>query len=407
MASTKYVILVGDGMADRPGDFPGGRTPLVTAPTPNLDLLAARGETGRVKTIPDDREPGSDVANMALLGYDPGKWYTGRAPLEAAAKGIDMAPGQVAYRCNLVHLEKGRGGVLADDTVMGSYSAGHITTAEATEIILDLERILGRPGQRFYPGVSYRHLLMLDDGPLDVYLTPPHDISGRPIGGHLPAGKGEDELLALMKAAAPILAEHPVNRKRAAEGKTTANSIWLWGQGTRPGMPAFREQYGLTGAVVSAVDLVKGIGRVIGLEIIDVPGATGWLDTNYTGKVTAALDALNRVDLVFLHVEAPDEAGHQGDAEAKVRAIADFDAQVVGPVLDGVRQHPDWAVMALADHPTPLAIMTHSREPVPWAILRSSHAAARDTDLTYDETSLGGASVLPSGEALMRRFLGR
>lgn len=401
----KYVMLVGDGMADRPAESPGGVTPLEAAATANMDRMASRGEAGLVATIPEGMEPGSDVANMALLGVDPKRFYSGRAPLEAAAMGIELRPGQVAFRCNLVHLEPPGQDVLASDSVMGSYSAGHISTREAGKIIRDLDRAIRRRGRRFYPGVSYRHLLVLDGVPLTTRLTPPHNISGKPIGVHLPAGEGEEELRRIMAEAAPVLAGHPVNRRRAGQGKLTANSIWLWGQGSRPGMPAFEGRWGLRGAVVSAVDLVKGIGRVLDMEVLNVPGATGWLDTNYEGKVAAALEALGRVDFVFLHVEAPDEAGHQGDREAKVRAIADFDRRVVGPILAGLEAFPDWAVMVVADHPTPVSIMTHSSEPVPYAILRSAQRAKEGRARAYRETALAGSEVLPGGEALMARFL--
>jgi 2,3-bisphosphoglycerate-independent phosphoglycerate mutase len=286
---------------------------------------------------------------------------------------------------------------------MGSYSAGHITTAEAAELVGELDRRLGRPGRRFHAGVSYRHLLVVDGGPADLKLVPPHDISGRPIGGKLPAGEGR-VLRDLMEAAAPILAEHPVNAARGAAGKPTANAIWLWGQGRKPGMPAFANEHGLSGAVVTAVDLVKGIGRVAGLEVLDVPGATGWIDTNYEGKVAATLDALERVDFVFLHIEAPDEAGHEGRDDLKVQAIADFDRRVVGPVLEGLRRFPSWAAMATADHLTPVASKTHAAEPVPFAILRSSDTGCASA-LSFDENALAGRDLLPDGVSLMRRFL--
>ncbi len=401
--AAKYVILVGDGMADRPADFPGRATPLVRAATPNLDRMASLGETGWAWTVPEGMDPGSDVANMALLGYDPRRWYTGRAPLEAASMGIDLGPRDVAYRCNLVHLDPAAdAGLLDDGTVMGSYSAGHITTAEAAELVGELDRVLGRPGRRFHAGVSYRHLLVMAGGPADLKLVPPHDISGQSIGGRLPSGEGA-VLRELMASAAPVLAAHPVNAARAAAGKPTANSIWLWGQGRKPAMPAFVSEHGLSGAVVTAVDLVKGIGRVTGLEVLDVPGATGWIDTDYDGKVAATLAALERLDFVFLHVEAPDEAGHEGSDDLKVRAIADFDRRVVGPVLEGLRRFPAWAVMATADHLTPVAIRTHSAEPVPYAILRSGDTGG--AALTFDENALDGKPVLPDGASLMRRFL--
>ncbi len=403
---TKYVILVGDGMADRPEDFPGGLTPLAAALTVNMDRVASEGEAGLVRTVPPGMDPGSDVANMALLGFDPMRYYSGRAPIEAASMGVELAPGQVAYRCNLVHIEPSPSGLLAPDSVMGSYSAGHITTAEARPIIESLEGAIGRPGRRLYPGVSYRHLLVQDGAPRGTRLTPPHDISGRPIGDYLPAGEGAEALREIMSLAAPVLALHPVNARRAAAGKPTANAVWFWGHGTRPSFPSLREKYGLTGAVISAVDLVKGLGRLLGMEVVNVPGATGYLDTDYEGKARAALEALDRADLVFVHVEAPDEAGHQGDLSAKLQAIADFDRRVVGPVLAGIRHHPSWAVMVVTDHPTPVSIKTHSAGAVPWAILRSEKPPAAAVDLAFNETSLAGQTTLEGGEALMRRFIG-
>lgn len=402
---TKYIIMVGDGMADRPGDFPGEKTPLAAAETPNLDLAASRGEAGLVATVPAGMDPGSDVANMSLLGCDPHKFYSGRAPLEAASMGIELGPDQVAYRCNLVHIVSTGGETLSPSSIMATHSSGHITTPEAREIILDLDRTIGAPGMKFYPGVSYRHLLVLDGAPLGTRLTPPHDITGRPIGDYFPKGEGADRLRGIMDEAAPILASHPVNIRREREGKPTANSVWFWGQGGRPKMPTLKDQYGITGAVVSAVDLIKGLGKLLGMEVIDVPGATGYLDTNYEGKVSAAIEALDRVDLVFIHVEAPDEAGHQGDREAKIRAIEDFDRKVAGPILEGVKRFPRWAVMAVTDHPTPLSIMTHSGEPVPWAVLRSGETSG-DRGLSFDESSFAGLDVIDGGESLMRLFLG-
>jgi len=392
-------------MADWPGDFHHGKTPLVSAATPNMDLMASRGEAGLVRTIPEEMKPGSDVANMSLMGYDPHRYYSGRSPLEAASMGVDLLSGQVAYRLNLVFIEAA-GGVTDPEAVMTSYSAGHISSDEARAIVEDLEKELGRPGRRFYPGVSYRHLLVLDGAPLSTAMTPPHDITGRPVGEYLPSGDGAADLLEIMRGAAPILEKHPVNSARVEKGLEPANSIWLWGQGKKPAMPLFRKEYGLSGAVISAVDLVKGLGRVIGMEVIDVPGATGYLDTNYEGKVAAAVDALGERDFVFVHVEAPDEAGHQGDLEAKLQAIEDFDARVVGPVLEQVKKHHSWSVMVVTDHSTPLSIMTHSSEPVPYAVLRSEDGGGESTGRVYSEVALADTDALPGGEALMRLFLG-
>jgi 2,3-bisphosphoglycerate-independent phosphoglycerate mutase len=400
----KYLILVGDGMVDDPRDFPGGGTPLVTAPTPHLDRLAREGETGWVATVPAGMEPGSDVANMSLLGYSPREHYRGRAPLEAAAMGVDLSPHQTALRCNLVHLVHPSSSGLSDGSLMESYSAGHITTAEARQLVESLQASLGGEGRRFYPGVSYRHLLVLDhweDGPR---LTPPHDISGRAVGPHLPGGKSGTLLRDLMRRAAPILESHPVNASRAAQGLPTANAVWFWGEGRRPAMPPFRERFGLEGAVVSAVDLIKGLGRILGMRVLHVPGATGWLDTDYGGKVEAALAALAEVDLVFLHVEAPDEAGHQGDPAAKIQAVDDFDRKVVGPSLEGLERFSRWTLLVTADHPTPLRLRTHSLDPVPWVIRRSGDPARGEAE-SFGEVALVGRPLLPDGESLMRRLI--
>jgi 2,3-bisphosphoglycerate-independent phosphoglycerate mutase len=402
----KFVILVGDGMADWPGDFHHRKTPLVSADTPVMDRMASRGESGLVRTIPEGMKPGSDVANMSLMGYDPQRFYSGRSPLEAASMGVDLLPHQVAYRLNLVFVRSVNGGVMDPEAVMTSYSAGHISSDEARAVIEDLERELGRPGRRFYPGVSYRHLLVLDGAPLSTTLTPPHDITGKPIKDYLPSGEGSGELLEIMEAAAPILAGHPVNKARLEKGLEPASSIWLWGQGKKPAMPSFSEEYGRSGAVISAVDLIKGLGRVIGLEVIYVPGATGYLDTNYEGKVAAAMDVLGEKDFAFVHVEAPDEAGHQGDLDAKIQAIGDFDARVVGPVLERIKKYEPWSVMVATDHSTPLSIMTHSSEPVPYAILRSGDQGKGGKRRGFNELALADAEVLSGGETLMRMFLG-
>ena len=354
----KYVILLGDGMADHPIDSLGGKTPLQAANKPNMDLIARQGRTGLVRTVPEGLPPGSDVANLSVLGYDPQRYYSGRAPLEAAAMGVHLAKDDIAFRCNFVTVNKGQ---------MEDYSAGHITSDEGRELIKSLKPLM--PGERLYPGVSYRNLLVLKAG-AEAVCTPPHDIMDRPIEDHLPRGKDSELLIELMEATQPVLASHPVNKKRIAYGKKPANMIWLWGQGPAPSMPTFQERFGLRGAMISAVDLLKGIGTYAGLEVIDVPGATGDIDTNYAGKVEAALEALKHLDFVYLHIEAPDEAGHEGDVEQKVKAIELFDQNVVGPVIRGLKESgEDWRVLLLPDHATPLTLRTHTREPVPFAIL--------------------------------------
>jgi len=347
-------------MADLPLEVLGGRTPLQAAEKPNMDRLARQGRSGLARTVPEGFAPGSDVANLSVLGYDPAECYTGRAPLEAAAMNVHLGPDDIAFRCNFVTIDNG---------LMKDYSAGHISTEEGQELIEALAPLM--PGQRLYPGVSYRNLLVLQAG-ARAECTPPHDISGQPVEEHLPRGQDSELLVALMEAARPVLERHQVNRRRMAAGKRPANAIWLWGQGPAPAMPSFAEKYGLSGAMISAVDLLKGIGRYAGLEVIDVPGATGNIDTNYQGKVDAALEALKSRDFVYLHIEAPDEAGHEGEIDLKVRAIELFDEKVVGPVLQALEKSgEDWRVLLMPDHATPISIKTHSSDPVPFTIAGS------------------------------------
>jgi 2,3-bisphosphoglycerate-independent phosphoglycerate mutase len=353
----KLVVLLGDGMADLPLAQLQGKTPLQAAKKPNMDLLARRGRSGLAQTVPEGFPPGSDVANLSVVGYSPSRHYSGRAPLEAAAMGVVLGKADIAFRCNFVTIENG---------VMSDYSAGHITTEEGRELIEALQPLM--PQRRLYTGVSYRNLLVLQAGAKAI-CTPPHDISDQPVANYQPRGPDADHLIRLMDAARPILASHPVNEKRIAAGKRPANAIWLWGQGPAPAMPSFAEKYGLKGAMISAVDLLKGIGKYAGLEVIDVAGATGNIDTNYEGKVQAALEALKSCDFVYLHIEAPDEMGHEGNTKLKVKAIELFDERVVGPVVEGLKKSgEDWRVLLLPDHATPISIKTHSRDPVPFTI---------------------------------------
>ena len=353
----KLVVLLGDGMADLPIEALQGRTPLQAAKKPNMDRLAKQGRSGLAQTVPDGFPPGSDVANLSVMGYAPSRHYTGRAPLEAAAMNVELGTSDIAFRCNFVTIEKG---------IMQDYSAGHISTEEGRELIRAIAPLM--PNRKLYAGVSYRNLLVLKAGAKAV-CTPPHDISDQPVASHLPSGPDAELLISLMEAAGPVLANHPVNLNRIAAGKRPANAIWLWGQGPAPTMPSFAEKYMLEGAMISAVDLLKGIGRYAGLQVIDVTGATGNIDTNYEGKVEAALRALERLDFVYLHIEAPDEAGHEGDTALKVKAIELFDEKVVGPVIKGLDESgQDWRVLLLPDHATPISIKTHSRDPVPFTI---------------------------------------
>jgi 2,3-bisphosphoglycerate-independent phosphoglycerate mutase len=405
----KYIILLGDGMADRPQAQLGGKTCLQAANTPNLDRLATLGEVGMVHTVPEGFPPGSDVANLSVMGYDPRKYYTGRSPLEAASIGVELAPDDVAYRCNLVTLR-----VISSKSsatgrrraTMEDFSAGHITTQEARLLIEEIDAKLGNDRIRFYPGVSYRHLMVWKGGKDKIECTPPHDIQDKDIQDYLPCGEGDDIIRELMESSLELLPAHPVNKARQENGKRQANSIWLWGQGRRPTMPTFREKYGLEGSMISAVDLTKGLGIYAGFDVVNVPGATGWLDTNYVGKAEHALWALRTKDIVYLHVEAPDEAGHTGDLKNKLRAIEDFDEFVVGNIVHGMKQFDEYRILALPDHPTPVELRTHSADPVPFVIYDNTKERTGGP-VTYDETIAGrkDALVFKDGYTLMDHFL--
>lgn len=361
----KYVVLVGDGMADWKIEELGQRTPLECAATPHMDYLASRGKLGLVKTVPEGFPPGSDVANLSIMGYDPRRSYTGRSPLEAASMGVELGEGDVAFRCNLVTLSEGGP---YEEKVMVDYSADEITSAESKPLIEEVNRRLGSEELVFYPGFGFRHLLVWKNGCREVKLTPPHDIPGRAIGGYLPSGRGADVLLHLMKESNTFLPGHPVNVERQKKGLRPANSIWFWGHGVKPSMETLAGKYGLKGAVISAVDLIKGIGSCAGLEIIQVEGVTGTLATNYRGKVEATLKALGAgADFVYVHAEAPDAASHRGELANKIKAIEMVD-EMLGLLLSGLKKLGPHRVLVLPDHPTPLAIMTHSDEPVPFAV---------------------------------------
>jgi 2,3-bisphosphoglycerate-independent phosphoglycerate mutase len=400
----KYVVLIGDGMAGRPLAELGGRSCLQAARTPNMDQLAIHGEVGIAHTIPDGFEPGSDVANMSILGYDPSRYYSGRAPVEAVYRGIKLGPRDVAYRCNLVTLS----GPLKDPhTVMRSFSAGHISTREASTLVKEINRRLGGKGIAFYPGVSYRHLMVWKDGREKMVCTPPHDISGQKINGCLPSGRGNDVLIRLMDESAGILSEHPVNKKRLRAGELPATNIWLWGQGRRMKIPDFGKKYGLKGALISAVDLTKGLALCAGMQVIEVKGATGYLDTNYEGKARAALKALGKLDFVYVHVEAPDEAGHMGDVKAKIRAIEDFDREIVGRILQGLKEKGDFRLLIMPDHATPVRAMTHTREAVPFLIYDSRCSDRKSRMKGYSERIRFGKNIriFESGYELMDYFI--
>jgi 2,3-bisphosphoglycerate-independent phosphoglycerate mutase len=396
----KYVVIIGDGMADRPMEELGGLTVLQKSLTPNMDWLAQRGERGMARTIPAGMPPGSDVANLSIMGYDPERYYTGRAPLEAVSMGISMEADDVAYRCNLVTIDFG-GGVMID------HSSGHITSEEGKELIEAVGGALKRNDILFFPGVSYRHLMIWKKGSVKPECTPPHDILEKEISGYLPSGEGSELLRDLMQRSQPLLKSHPVNEQRRAAGKRTADSIWLWGQGKKPSVPTYKDKYGITGSLISAVDLTKGLGLCAGLEVINVPGATGWIDTNYAGKAQHAIDALDNKDFVYIHVEAPDEAGHSGSLEHKIKAVEDLDAKLIGPVINGVRKrYGDFRLLLMPDHATPIRIRTHTDEPVPYVIYDSRKESAV-TAATYDESIASGSDCvfMEKGYTLMDKFI--
>ena len=409
----KYVILVGDGMGDLPMAELGGKTPLEAAETPVMDYLAGRGCLRRLRTVPAGFAPGSDVANLSLLGYRPAECYSGRAPLEAASMGVDLPPDAIAFRCNLVTLKRPAAGRLT----MVDYSAGHIDTATAAGLIKMLDAEMGNEQCRFYPGVSYRHLLVWRHDCAGLVTAPPHDHSGRDVAELWQRYLALPGLGEVVERAAELLAVAPENGRRAGSGQNQANAIWLWGEGKPPAMKSLREQFGVGGALISAVDLLKGIGVYAGMEIINVEGATGYLDTNYAGKVAAALDALNRHELVFVHIEAPDEVSHQGDLPNKLKAIADFDHLVVGPVLEGLqRRGEDFRLAVTMDHYTPLSIRTHADLPVPFLIYDSRSHGRQPGDCRgscWQEPSAGAfserqaekAPVLTDGREFMRLVL--
>lgn len=391
----KYAVLVPDGAADYPQEALGGRTPLQAAETPHMDRLAREGTGGLVQVIPPERPPGSDVGNLEIFGYDSRNHEIGRASLEAASRGIALADGEVAFRCNLITRQ---GDTLVD------YSAGHLSQEEGEALIGELAAELEEEGVRFFPGIGYRHLVICAHGPKALITYPPHDIMGQSIAAHLPVGPGEEQIRHLMASAEPILARSRINQQRLAAGKRPANAIWLWGAGQALKLESLEARYGVRGGVISAVDLVRGIGRAAGLEIIEVPGITGYLDTNYAGKAEYALRALERLDLVYVHVEAPDEAAHSGDVSAKVRALEDFDRLVVDAMVRGLERFGEHRLLLLPDHRTPIQLRTHSREPVPFVLWGSG--IRREGLRAFDEQSAeSGPLHLAHGHQLMEYLI--
>jgi 2,3-bisphosphoglycerate-independent phosphoglycerate mutase len=391
----KYIICLGDGMSDYPIKEIGNKTPLEKAHTPNMDFIAKNGQAGLILTIPEGFEPGSDVANMSVLGYDPQKYYTGRGPIEAVSLGIEIPPGKVAFRCNFVFIQ---------DNIMKSFSAEHITKEESAAIIDELNDALSGKGVQFYTGVSYRHILLADQKYLDLKCIPPHDITDKDISEYLPIGTYSEELLSVMHACNEIMAKSKINKQRISRNLAPANHIWPWGQGSAPALKSFQELYGHSGGVITAVDLLKGLGMLAKLETPNIEGATGYIDTNYKGKIKAALKILENKDFVYIHIEAPDEAGHLGDVDIKIKAIEDFDRKVVGEILKYQADNPGTRVMVLPDHATPCELKTHTKDPVPVALYYQGIEA--DAALSYSENEVKqGTLSFPNPWELLKYFL--
>ncbi len=396
----KYVIVQGDGMSDLPVESLGGLTPLEKARTPNMDRIAAEGRLGLVVTIPDGFAPGTDVGTMSILGYDPARYHTGRSPIEAASMGIDLADDDIAFRCNLVTLEERDG-----ERVMADFTAGHIGNEDAAELIASLEQGLGDAGLRFHAGVSYRHLMVWSGGKDAMETTPPHDITDRAVDPYLPVGDGSERLLELGLRARDILAGHPVNERLLGAGERPVTDIWLWGQGRRSSVPTLGERFGISGGVITAVDVVAGLARMAGLERIEVPGITGFIDTNWQGKGDYTVDALREHDLVFVHVEATDESGHMGDADLKVESIEKLDDKVIGTILAGMDSYDSWRIMVLPDHATPVSLKTHTADPVPFAIMGSESRAGSGRAYSEREAEATG-DMVAEGHRLLDQFIG-
>lgn len=398
----KYVVLLCDGMADLPREDLTGKTPMGTANKPNMDKLARVSEVGLVKTVIDSLKPGSDVANLSVLGYDPSVYYSGRSPLEAGSIGIDMKSTDVSFRCNLVTLSDEPE---YENKTMVDYCSGDISSEEAAELIAFIQEKMGNEEFSFYSGVSYRHCLIWDKGTLDVgTLTPPHDITGRKITDYLGVNKNGEKLLEMMKKSYNLLKDHPVNKKRIERGLNPANSIWLWGEGVRKDLTPFEEKYGLKAAMISAVDLLKGIGKFTGMKVIGVPGATGYIDTNFSGKAQAAIDTLREgSDFVYIHVEAPDECGHRFEIQNKVKSIELIDQLILGPILKAF-EGEDIKILICPDHPTPLALRTHTNAPVPYMIY-DSRKTVDGVDRFCEEEAEKTGRFVGVGHELMKKFL--
>lgn len=400
----KYLVMLCDGMADEPNEALGNSTPMEKANKPCMDSLAAKAEVGIVKTVAEGLKPGSDVANLSVLGYEPAVYYSGRSPLEAASIGIDLKDTDVTLRCNLVTLSDEED--YEKKTIL-DYCADDISSEEAKILIEYIQEKLGNDKLRFYPGVSYRHCLVWSNGnPHPGVLTPPHDITGKVITDYIPKGEAVDELYDLMKKSYDLLKDHPVNKARIARGKRPANSIWLWGEGTKPLLDNFSEKFGIKGSMISAVDLLKGIAICAGMNSVDVDGATGYLDTNFDGKCKAAIEEFkNGADLVYIHVEAPDECGHRGEIENKVKAIEMIDEHILGPVVEFLKGYDDFAVLVCPDHPTPLSIRTHTSTPVPYLIYDSKNEINSGVKVFCEKEARETGNYIEKGFTMMNYFL--
>jgi len=397
----KYIVIVPDGMADNPIESLGDKTPLEVSHRSNMNYLSQSGSVGLVQTIPDKMKPGSEIGNLSLLGYNPAEHFSGRAPLEAANLGIKLADDEIAFRCNLVTIV---------DSKMEDYSAGHISSKEAATLIAALTEQMDEKDVRFIAGKSYRHLMIMKTTHfkdlVKIKCEPPHDILGKNINKYLPQSTAAIAILRIMEKSRRILEGHPINKVRIDLGENPANMIWLWGQGGKPQLPSFKEKFGVEGAIISAVDLVNGIGRLAGLEVIDVPGITGYYDTNYLGKGEYALQALKKKDFVFIHIEGPDEAGHNGDAKAKISCIEHIDREIVGPILANFGKYDDVRIMVLPDHPTPVALRTHTSDPVPFVMY--GKGLPLDTCEEFGEREAAKKGLkFKNGEELMNFFMNR
>jgi len=392
---TKYAIIIPDGAADEPIEILDNKTAFEAADTPNMDKISSQGRQGIVRTVPEDMEPGSDVAQMSLLGYNPLRYYSGRAPIEAVARNIKLSVNDWIFRCNFVTIADGK---------MADHSAGHISSEEAGKLIQELENRLGNDQVRFYKGVSYRHLVVFKELDFDVHTYPPHDYIGRPIEEILPRGKGSDMLIDLMARSQQLFSKHDINQVRKDLGENQVSSIWFWGQGKRAQLDSFEKRFGIKGAAITAVDLVRGLSKLIGFDLIEVPGATGFVDTNYKGKGSAAVEALNKYDLVFVHIEAPDEASHEGNAEMKKKAIEQIDKYIVGPVLEALQNYKSWRILIAPDHPTPVRSCAHARAPVPFAMAGDNISGILHVSFSEANAAKSGFRI-NKGFELMEYFL--